>query len=169
MAKARRPLAATTHAVQTAVRYGPRNTPAAALPHCRTIPAMPSAAPPACVLLVDDDDTVVAAMQMLLRVSGYRVHASDSGAAALALVVAGLRPDALVVDYTLGVGGPNGIELLRSLRARLGRDVPAIITSGDVSGALDAAVAQLPCARLLVKPFDPKAFVEQVDGLFGPT
>lgn len=119
----------------------------------------------ACVLIVDDDESIVAAMKMLLRVSGYRVQAAESAEAALALVHAGLHPDALVVDFQLGIGGLDGVELLRALRARLGRDVPALVTTGDVSGMLDPVVATLPACGLLVKPFDPQAFVERVADL----
>jgi hypothetical protein len=93
MAKARRPLAATTHAVQTAVRYGPRNTPAAALPHCRTIPAMPSAAPPACVVLLVDDDEV----NLLLTAAALR----DRGFSPFTLGPRVLRVDA-AVPYAVG-------------------------------------------------------------------
>jgi two-component system CheB/CheR fusion protein len=128
---------------------------------------MPDADANACILLVDDDESIVAAMRMLLRVSGHRVQSADSAAAALALVEAGVRPHALVVDFQLGVDGPDGIELLRALRAKLGRDVPAIVTTGDVSGELEPVVASLPACSLLVKPFDPQAFVARIEALPG--
>lgn len=128
---------------------------------------MPEATPNACILLVDDDESIVAAMRVLLRVSGHRVQTAGSAAAALALVDAGARPHALVVDFQLGVDGPDGIELLCALRANLGRDVPAIVTTGDVSGELEPVVASLPACSLLVKPFDPQVFVARIEALLG--
>jgi CheY-like chemotaxis protein len=129
---------------------------------------MPSG-PTACVLLVDDDDTIAAAMAMLLRVSGHRAVVADSGARAHALVDGGVDPRVIVMDYQLGVHGPDGLEVLRTLRARLERTVPAIVTTGDVSGALEPLVAGLPACTLLVKPFDPQAFVDRVEALLAGT
>lgn len=125
---------------------------------------MPSA-PTACVLVVDDDETIASAMKMLLRVSGYHAVVAGSGAHAHALVDGGADPRVIVVDYQLGVQGPDGLEVLRTLRAKLGRAVPAIVTTGDVSGALEPLVAGLPACTLLVKPFDPQSFVDRVEAL----
>ncbi len=118
-----------------------------------------------CVLLVDDDETIVAAMRMLLRVSGHRVRTAASADEAYALVAAGLRPRVLVTDFQLGISGANGLDVVRGLRARLGADVPAILTTGDVIDTLAPEVAALPACELLVKPFDPQSFVERVASL----
>lgn len=117
---------------------------------------------PACVLLIDDDESIVAAMKMLLRVSGYRVRTAASAAEAATLVAAGVNPDLIVSDYQLGVADANGIDALLALRATLGSDVPAIVTTGDVSGLLEPRIAALPACQLLVKPFDPDTFVQRV-------
>ena len=123
---------------------------------------MTPADPPACVLLIDDDESIIAAMKMLLRVSGYRVRTAASVAEASALVEGGLQPDLIVSDYQLGVAGANGIDAVVALRAALGRNVPAIVTTGDVSGLLEPRVAAMPGCQLLVKPFDPDTFVARV-------
>lgn len=126
---------------------------------------MTAAAAPPCVLVIDDDETIVAAMKLLLRVSGYRVQTAGSPAQARALVADGLRPDLIVSDYQLDVTGANGIDVMLELRAMLARDVPAIVTTGDVSGMLEPRVVALAACQLLVKPFDPQTFLEQIEAL----
>lgn len=122
-----------------------------------------------CILLVDDDETIVAAMRMLLRVSGHGVRTAASAAEAHALVDAGFRPDVLVTDYQLGVTGGNGLDVVRELRAKLRHPLPAIVMTGDVSGALTPAVAAASACELLVKPFDPETFVARVEALLRAT
>lgn len=119
----------------------------------------------ACVLLIDDDESIVAAMKMLLRVSGYRVQTAESPAQARTLVAEGLRPELIVSDYQLGVMGATGIDVVLELRTVLGRDVPAIVTTGDVSGILEPRVAAMSACQLLVKPFDPQTFIDRVDAI----
>lgn len=126
---------------------------------------MTPAAAPACVLVIDDDESIVAAMKMLLRVSGYRVQTAESAAQARALIADGLRPDLIVSDYQLSVAGVNGIDVVFELRALLQRDVPAIVTTGDVSGVLEPRIAALPACQLLVKPFDPETFIARVEAI----
>jgi CheY-like chemotaxis protein len=63
----------------------------------------------------------------------------------------GLRPDVLLCDYNLR-GSGDGIETIRHLRGALGRDVPAIVMTGDIrSQTVDSISAQ--GFSLLIKPF----------------
>jgi two-component system, sensor histidine kinase len=87
------------------------------------------------VLLVDDDAGVRGATAMLLRVEGFRVLP----AASLAEAVAHAREHAdlalLVTDYHLQEGetGTQVIEAVRDLR---GRDLKAVLITGDTSSTV---------------------------------
>ena len=68
-----------------------------------------------------------------------RAASAPDGVAALDLAARGLiRPDFILADYNLP-NGMNGLEAIAKLRGNLGRDIPAIVLTGDIStGALRA-------------------------------
>lgn len=84
------------------------------------------------VLLIEDDPSVRDATRMLLYVEGYRVAAGGSLAEALQEARADPGIDLLLVDYHLG-NGETGIQVITSLRERLGFRVKAILLTGDTS------------------------------------
>jgi CheY-like chemotaxis protein len=63
----------------------------------------------------------------------------------------GLRPDVLLCDYNLR-GSPDGIETIRHLRAALGRNVPAVVMTGDTRSQTVASISALGVS-VLIKPF----------------
>jgi len=120
----------------------PRAEPAAG-PTGTAAPILPSFARPLAgmtVVLVEDDEAVLDTTTALMRQWGCRVLAAASADAALAQ----LRSDeaehvqAIVSDHRLGAD--NGLHAVRRLRSRCGRDVPALLLSGE---ALPYAVEAL--------------------------
>jgi CheY-like chemotaxis protein len=74
----------------------------------------------------------------------------------------GLRPDVLLCDYNLR-GSVNGIETIMHLRAALGRNVSAIVMTGDTrSQTADSISAQ--GVSLLIKPFVADELLEALRG-----
>lgn len=81
------------------------------------------------VLVIDDEEPVREGMrQTLVAWRCTPVLAADADAAVAAC--AGIAPDAMVVDYRLPLGR-SGVDAIAAVRAALGRDVPAIVVSGE--------------------------------------
>jgi len=69
------------------------------------------------VLVVDDEPALCISLAAYLEDEGMRVHTAASGEEALALVVAGLRVDACILDMRLP--GIDGNQLALELHRRL--------------------------------------------------
>jgi two-component system, sensor histidine kinase len=84
-------------------------------------------------VIVDDERAVVEGMRQLMQQWGFKVV---SGASAEDVIgeLANLpqHPDILICDYRLR-GGKTGVNAIHSLQAVVGREVPAIIISGDTA------------------------------------
>lgn len=83
------------------------------------------------VLLIDDDETVRAAMSDLLASWGCWCEAVSSSEEALS-VLGTFEPDVLVADYRLR-SYRTGLQAVQAVRARMGREVPAAIVTGDTA------------------------------------
>jgi CheY-like chemotaxis protein len=83
------------------------------------------------VLLIDDDETVRVAMSDLLAAWGCWCEAAASGEDALE-VLRDFEPDVVLADYRLR-SHRTGLEALAAVRARMGREVPAAIITGDTA------------------------------------
>ena len=85
------------------------------------------------ILIVEDDPDLRDSLQLLLRTDGHRAAAAADGGEAIELVARkDIRPDIVIVDYNLP-GELNGIQVIARLRELLGRDVPALVLTGDIS------------------------------------
>ena len=85
------------------------------------------------IVVVDDDPDVLELLQQLLKAKGHIVRTASDGAAALKLIAEGaMRPEILLTDYNLP-GAMTGLELLTTLRAKLGYRLPGIVLTGDIS------------------------------------
>ena len=74
----------------------------------------------------------------------------------------GLRPDLLLCDYNLR-GSPDGVETVRHLRAALGRNVPAVVMTGDTrTQTVESISAQ--GVFVLIKPFSAEELLEALRG-----
>ena len=99
-----------------------------------------------CLLVVDDDPHTTYLLQVLLRRGGYETRASNSGEEALDL--ARREPPAAVL-LDLHMPDLSGLEVLATLKNdRRLRDVPVIVTTGDLTAQVAEAFA------MLTKPFD---------------
>lgn len=102
------------------------------------------------VLVIDDDEAVRLGMQSLLTSWDCRCLCAESSADALARLRHMPWPDVIVTDYRLR-HQETGKQALQVLRAHLGRQVPAIIMTGDTSPQR-LRDAQSTAALLLHKP-----------------
>ncbi|MDR3464530.1 MAG: response regulator [Xanthobacteraceae bacterium] len=120
------------------------------------------------VLVVEDVTDVRDLLETALAAEGYRVATAGDGAEALkAIETAAFRPSLVISDYNL----PNdmdGLELADSLRARLGRSVPVIILTGDISTDTLRAIALHGCEHLN-KPASLKELTAAIERLVPPS
>jgi two-component system, sensor histidine kinase len=110
------------------------------------------------VLVIDDDPQLTEALARLLAEWGHLSLHAHNTVDALVAANAALREGGIsliVADYQLG-NGESGVDVIGEVRRRLGREVPAILMTGDTStqAAEDARRQGLP---LLHKPVDPAA------------
>jgi signal transduction histidine kinase/ActR/RegA family two-component response regulator len=112
------------------------------------------------VLVVDDDPQLTEAMQRLLGEWEYEVRAAD-GLDAAVEAAARAHIGLVITDYQLGER-TTGVDAIAAIRKRTGRDVPAIIVTGDTSAraADDARRNGIP---LLLKPIDASALLSLLD------
>lgn len=114
------------------------------------------------VLVIEDDADSRNALLGLLASWGCDARAAPGQAAALDLLRAGFEPDALVADLRLA-DGASGIDAVHAARAALGRELPAVIVTGD-AGSEHMKTAQTVGLAVMVKPVKPvqlRAFLGQ--------
>ena len=116
------------------------------------------------VLLVDDDELIRSATGMVVQTLGHSVTASSSGEEALALIEAGLRPDAVILDMNMpGMGGAGTLPRLREMLP----GVPVLLSSGRTDqAALDLSKVHR-FVTLLPKPFSIKELNACLESLAG--
>jgi signal transduction histidine kinase/CheY-like chemotaxis protein len=119
-------------------------------------PAAPDSTAPErrIVLLVEDDAAIRAVMGRLLRSWQCDVLEACSTESALHRTQHFSRaPDVIIADYQLS-GTDCGTAALRAVRTHCGRDIPALVVSGDRSPALRDIVRDSG-AMFLLKPVPP--------------
>jgi PAS domain S-box-containing protein len=122
--------------------------------------------PKPAVLVIEDDAAVRDALALVLSLEGYPTRTADSPAAAVeAFANHGAEIDVVVSDFHLGPG-KNGLELLEEMREIAGRDLPAVILSGDTSPVL-ARIGAVSRVVLLRKPADARQLIVKLEELFG--
>ncbi|MBU1425670.1 MAG: response regulator [Gammaproteobacteria bacterium] len=104
------------------------------------------------LLFIDDDEIVREGMLHLLRDWGCECEAAESIEEALALVQLNV-PDVIVSDYRLREQR-TGVEAIAALRKLIGRDIPALLITGDTAPTRlrEAQASGIP---LLHKPVSP--------------
>ena len=104
------------------------------------------------VLAIEDEASVRLALRRLLKEKGVDATIVATTTEALTLVrEQGLRPDVLLCDYNLR-GSPDGMETINHLRAALGRNVPAIVMTGDIRSQTVVPISSQGVS-VLIKPF----------------
>ncbi|MFO1414103.1 MAG: ATP-binding protein [Burkholderiales bacterium] len=105
------------------------------------------------VLVIDDEEPVREAMRQTLAGWGCEALVAGCAAEAVTLLQGALPPDLMVIDYRLPAG-EDGLAAIAAVRAACGRDVPAVIVSGESSSA-ELARVQAAGLDLLHKPASP--------------
>ena len=102
----------------------------------------------ASILLVEDDQDLREILSSALAAEGHLVTSAADASSALDVVGrASSPPEIIVADYNLP-DGVDGLELAKRVRAHLGRQVPAIILTGDISTKALREIASQDCAYL---------------------
>jgi two-component system, chemotaxis family, CheB/CheR fusion protein len=110
--------------------------------------ALPSSHLTGTILIVDDDPDVRELLDEFLVAEGHCVITAYDGKSALAMIAEkSLEPDLVVADYNLPAG-MNGLQLRAKVHELLGRAVPVIILTGDISTTTLRAVADQGAVQL---------------------
>jgi len=116
------------------------------------------------VLVVDDEEPIREGLRLLLQEWGYQAMTASSGDQAERAVSAlEGRVDLVLSDLHLG-DGPDGREVIAQVRRLCGREVPAILITGDTSHEemLRATDSGHP---VLFKPVQPRKLYNVLRGL----
>ena len=129
------------------------------------LPANAPSARKSRLILVEDNEGVRKATALFLSLEGYETLSAGSVAEAEQLFERMLPDDIVIADYHLDTGS-TGLDMLMNLRQRTGREVPAIILSGDLPSLLRSIrTAEVPRCRFLGKPVDTVALMAAIGEL----
>jgi signal transduction histidine kinase len=114
------------------------------------------------ILVVDDEQLVLEEVSALLQGWGAQVTTHASARDALDALSAGTpAPDLIIADYHLRAD-ETGTEAVRSLRARFGKEIPAIMITGSTTPER-IAEAKEGGFHLLLKPVMPAKLRTLID------
>jgi CheY-like chemotaxis protein len=118
------------------------------------------------VLVVDDDELILEVATMSLEmVGGWIVTTAADGQEAVDRARA-QRPDAIVMDVMMPrMDGPTAALAIRQDPVTAG--IPIVLLTASVLAAERAALAELPVAGVLSKPFDPMLLPGQLSAVLG--
>ena len=117
-----------------------------ALPRRRRSSTVQNAGCHAAILVVEDDPSVREMLALLFASEGYRTAAAADGKQALALARGTIRPDLVVADYSLP-NGLTGLQVIAGVREALGREIPAVILTGDISTDTMREITRRGCVQ----------------------
>ncbi len=100
----------------------------------------------AVILVVEDDPSVREMLALLFTSEGHRTATAADGKQALALARGTMRPDIIVADYSLP-NGMTGLQVIASVREALGRELPAVILTGDISTDTMREITRRGCVQ----------------------
>lgn len=113
------------------------------------------------VLLLDDEHAVGDAMRLWLQPYCTAVHATRTLAEAQGVVAReGAALDVMLVDFRLA-GSVNGIEAVQRLRRAAGRQLPAILITGDTEPARVRAAYESGLT-VVFKPVQPQLLAQML-------
>lgn len=118
---------------------------------------MSSEAGPRTILVIDDEEPVRALLRDCFELEGYRVEeAADARSANQRLEAGGVH----LITLDLGLGGDNGLELARQIRARCNVPIVMITGKGDT---IDRVVGlELGADDYIAKPFHVREVLARV-------
>lgn len=117
------------------------------------------------VWVIDDEHDILDATTVWLCDAGFSVMTADSVDAVqrlLASQASSTGPDIIVCDYRLR-GAVNGIQLIYKIRDRCGRNIPAILITGDTGPEAMRDLSQNPFV-VLHKPVSPDRLLNELRG-----
>ena len=116
------------------------------------------------ILVIEDDPDVRELLEVFLEDEGHEVVTAYDGVRARELIAGGMvKPDLILADYNLP-NGMNGAVVAAVIRKELGRPVPAIILTGDISTEIASMVALEHCIQL-DKPVKLKELMQTIQHL----
>jgi PAS domain S-box-containing protein len=117
------------------------------------------------VLVVEDDTSVRSAVKRMLTARGISVIEAATVSDATSLIKhKNLSPDLALCDYNLP-GPMNGVDSIKSLRAALGWNLPAILMTGDTRSKTIEAIGSHGMS-VLIKPFLSDELIHLINRLF---
>jgi PAS domain S-box-containing protein len=117
------------------------------------------------VLVIEDETSVRSALNRTLTSRGIGVIGAATASDATSLIKQkDLRPNLLLCDYNLP-GPMNGVESIKSLRAALAWNLPAIVMTGDTRSKTMEAIASYGVS-VLVKPFSGDELIQLMNRLY---
>lgn len=120
------------------------------------------------VLIVEDDQKIRDLIKIVLREERHMVYSADDGAAAIELVTSGtVVPSLILADYNLP-HEVNGIDVTRQLRSVLGRSIPAIILTGDITAETLRILSAEDCLHI-PKPVSLSDLLKSIRLLLRPS
>lgn len=117
------------------------------------------------VMVVEDDRQVLDATCLALSNLGLKAISAASAPEAMARLDRGAPPDIVIADYDLGDEG-SGIDIIRRIRQELGRDIPALLITGDAAPDSIRDIEASGC-RYFQKPVLVDELVAQMNRLSG--
>lgn len=113
------------------------------------------------VLVIDDEKEVREGTALILEGRGCIVRAVvDAEAARVVCADEEFEPDVIVSDYRLQ-GDENGMDAIDLIRQTVGREVPALLITGDTTMNF-ATRREKACFEVLYKPVDPRLLCERI-------
>ncbi|UXH80605.1 ATP-binding response regulator [Roseateles amylovorans] len=119
---------------------------------------------PRSVLVIDDEEPIREGLRILLEEWGYESRQAATAEEAEQIVRSrAMVPDLILSDLHLGEG-PDGISAIQGVRRLLGRDVPAILVTGDTSRE-ELRRATDSGHTVLFKPLQPRKLFNALRGM----
>jgi two-component system, OmpR family, response regulator len=115
----------------------------------------------ALIILVEDDKEIQRLVRDLLVREGFAVEVAETGAA-LDRVLAGQRPDLVILDLMLP--GEDGLSICRRLRTR-GGSVPILMLTAKADPIDRVVGLEMGADDYLAKPFNPRELLARVRAL----
>jgi signal transduction histidine kinase len=116
------------------------------------------------VMVVDDDAEILNAMSCLAEHESVELHLFATAARALSALRDGLKPDLLLTD--LHLADISGSRLVETARAVTGRELPAIIMTGDADIAVGGSDSDSDL--VLRKPVRPQSLLNHIHLMIRP-
>jgi two-component system CheB/CheR fusion protein len=117
------------------------------------------------IMIVDEDPMLREMLALLFESEGYHAVTAADGGEAMVLARGAIQPDLVVSSYTLP-NGMTGIQVLAAVGESLGRDVPAVILTGDISADTMREINRAGCIQRK-KPIRSEELMHLIQSLIG--